>query len=76
MMGLLLGQMETAGVQGNYRIGNEKLIRVRDAASARNCVHCLSGKVARAREPCGVRHRRGMLGLAVQMDLVDGPAKS
>jgi iron-sulfur cluster assembly accessory protein len=59
--------------QVNYRVGNEKLIRVRDAASAR--LRHLLEKQGRA---CGALRVAviggGCSGLQYKMDLVDGPA--
>lgn len=63
--------METATV--NYRLGNEKLIRVLDAASAK-----LRGLLARQGRPDGALRVAviggGCSGLQYKMDLVDGPA--
>lgn len=66
------GYMETAQAPVNYRIGNEKLIRVKDAASAR-----LRGLLEKQGRPTGALRVAiiggGCSGLQYKMDLVDGP---
>jgi iron-sulfur cluster assembly accessory protein len=65
--------MEAATSPVHYRIGNEKLIRVRDAASAK-----LRGLLARQGRASGALRVSiiggGCSGLQYKMDLVDGPA--
>ena len=65
--------MEVATGLVNYRIGNEKMIRVRDAASAK-----LRGLLARQGRASGALRVSiiggGCSGLQYKMDLVDGPA--
>jgi iron-sulfur cluster assembly protein len=57
----------------NYRVGNERLIRVRDAASAR--LRALLEKQGRASGALRVAViGGGCSGLQYKMDLVDGPA--
>jgi len=64
--------METATAPVNYRIGNEKLIRVKDAASAR-----LRGLLEKQGRSSGALRVAiiggGCSGLQYKMDLVDGP---
>ncbi len=65
--------METAQPAVNVRIGNEKLIRVKDAASAK--LRSLLEKQGRARGALRVAIiGGGCSGLQYKMDLVDGPA--
>lgn len=65
--------METAAPAVNFRIGNEKLIRVKDAASAK-----LRSLLERQGRPNGALRVAiiggGCSGLQYKMDLVDGPA--
>jgi len=64
---------ETAAAPPNYRLGNEKLVRVTDAASLR--LRTLLGRQGR---PDGALRVAviggGCSGLQYKMDLVDGPA--
>jgi iron-sulfur cluster assembly protein len=65
--------METATAPVNYRVGNEKLIRVKDAASAK--LRSLLEKQGRAQGALRVAIiGGGCSGLQYKMDLVDGPA--
>jgi iron-sulfur cluster assembly accessory protein len=65
--------METATGPVNYRIGNEKLILVRDAASAK--LRTLLARQGRASGALRVSViGGGCSGLQYKMDLVDGPA--
>jgi iron-sulfur cluster assembly accessory protein len=65
--------MEAATGPVNYRIGNEKLIRVRDAASAK--LRALLARQGRASGALRVSViGGGCSGLQYKMDLVDGPA--
>jgi iron-sulfur cluster assembly accessory protein len=70
-MPVFWGVMDTTTL--NFRVGNEKLIRVRDAASAR-----LRALLARQGRPHGALRVSviggGCSGLQYKMDLVDGPA--
>lgn len=64
--------METTAAAPNIRIGNEKLIRVKDAASAK-----LRSLLERQGRPGGALRVAiiggGCSGLQYKMDLVDGP---
>jgi iron-sulfur cluster assembly protein len=65
--------METTAAPVNYKIGNEKLIRVLDAASAK--LRSLLGRQGRAHGALRVSViGGGCSGLQYKMDLVDGPA--
>ena len=65
--------MEAATGPVNYRIGNEKLIRVLDAASAK--LRALLARQGRASGALRVSViGGGCSGLQYKMDLVDGPA--
>jgi iron-sulfur cluster assembly protein len=65
--------VDTATPPVKYRVGNEKLIRVRDAASAR--LRALLEKQGRAHGALRVAViGGGCSGLQYKMDLVDGPA--
>lgn len=65
--------MEAATGPVSYRIGNEKLIRVRDAASAK--LRALLARQGRASGALRVSIiGGGCSGLQYKMDLVDGPA--
>ena len=65
--------MEAATGPVSYRIGNEKLIRVRDAASAK--LRALLARQGRASGALRVSIiGGGCSGLRYKMDLVDGPA--
>ena len=65
--------MEAATGPVSYRIGNEKLIRVRDAASAK--LRALLARQGRASGALRVSIIGvGCSGLQYKMDLVDGPA--
>jgi iron-sulfur cluster assembly accessory protein len=65
--------MEAATAPVSYRIGNEKLIRVRDAASAK--LRALLARQGRASGALRVSIiGGGCSGLQYKMDLVDGPA--
>lgn len=65
--------MDSATPSVNFRIGNEKLIRVLDAASAR--LRSLLEKQGRANGALRVAViGGGCSGLQYKMDLVDGPA--
>lgn len=65
--------MEAATGPVSYRIGNEKLIRVRDAASAK--LRALLAQQGRASGALRVSIiGGGCSGLQYKMDLVDGPA--
>ena len=65
--------MEAATGPVSYRIGNEKLIRVRDAASAK--LRALLARQGRATGALRVSIiGGGCSGLQYKMDLVDGPA--
>lgn len=65
--------METTSAPVNYRIGNEKLIRVKEAASAK--LRSLLEKQGRAHGALRVAIiGGGCSGLQYKMDLVDGPA--
>lgn len=65
--------VETATPPVNFRVGNEKLIRVLDAASAR--LRSLLEKQGRAQGALRVAViGGGCSGLQYKMDLVDGPA--
>jgi len=67
------GEMETPSAPVNYRIGNEKLIRVKNAASAK--LRSLLEKQGRAEGALRVAIiGGGCSGLQYKMDLVDGPA--
>lgn len=67
------GGMETTSAPVNYRIGNEKLIRVKEAASAK--LRSLLEKQGRAHGALRVAIiGGGCSGLQYKMDLVDGPA--
>ena len=69
--GGILSVMETTAV--NYKIGNEKLIRVLDAASAK--LRALLERQGRAHGALRVSViGGGCSGLQYKMDLVDGPA--
>ncbi len=64
--------METTATPINYKIGNEKLIRVKDAASAK--LRSLLEKQGRAQGALRVAViGGGCSGLQYKMDLVDGP---
>jgi iron-sulfur cluster assembly accessory protein len=68
-----VGSVDTATPPVKYRVGNEKLIRVRDAASAR--LRALLEKQGRAHGALRVAViGGGCSGLQYKMDLVDGPA--
>lgn len=70
--GCILGAMETIA-PANYKIGNEKLIRVLDAASAK--LRALLERQGRADGALRVSViGGGCSGLQYKMDLVDGPA--
>jgi iron-sulfur cluster assembly accessory protein len=65
--------MEAATGPVSYRIGNEKLIRVRDAASAKlRALLALQGRASGALRVSIIGG--GCSGLQYKMDLVDGPA--
>lgn len=65
--------MEATTTLVNYKIGNEKLIRVKDAASAK--LRSLLEKQGRAQGALRVAViGGGCSGLQYKMDLVDGPA--
>jgi len=65
--------MEATTTPVNYKIGNEKLIRVKDAASAK--LRSLLEKQGRAQGALRVAViGGGCSGLQYKMDLVDGPA--
>ena len=65
--------METTSAPVNYRIGNEKLIRVKEAASTK--LRSLLEKQGRAHGALRVAIiGGGCSGLQYKMDLVDGPA--
>jgi len=65
--------MEATTTPVNYKIGNEKLIRVKDAASAK--LRSLLEKQGRAHGALRVAViGGGCSGLQYKMDLVDGPA--
>jgi iron-sulfur cluster assembly accessory protein len=72
-MRISLSLVEATAPTVNFRIGNEKLIRVLDAASARLC--SLLEKQGRANGALRVAViGGGCSGLQYKMDLVDGPA--
>jgi len=71
--GGILRAMETTTAPAKYKIGNEKLIRVLDAASAK--LRALLERQGRAHGALRVSViGGGCSGLQYKMDLVDGPA--
>jgi iron-sulfur cluster assembly protein len=73
LCGGILRAMETVSALVNYKVGNEKLIRVLDGASAK--LRALLERQGRAHGALRVSViGGGCSGLQYKMDLVDGPA--